>query len=119
MRGYAGFRVEECNVEMCCGTEASSCLRRIDYCITQLEAQIPSRTCNESKEEEEGATASSLRPRAGAFLLFFFFTLVTGPRRSLSLEQVYEPFGADYYPALGLGFRVYGHLTRFSNVYGL
>jgi len=38
---------------MCCGTEAGSCLRRIDSCITQLKAQGPSRTCNESKEEEE------------------------------------------------------------------
>jgi len=28
-------------------------LRRIDSCITQVKAQGPSRTCNESKEEEE------------------------------------------------------------------
>jgi len=34
--------------EMCCGT-----LRLIDSCITQRKAQGPSRTCNESKEEEE------------------------------------------------------------------
>ena len=27
--------------------------RLIDSCITQLEAQGPSRTCNENKEEEE------------------------------------------------------------------
>jgi len=27
-------------------------LRLIDFCITQLEAQGPSRNCNESKEEE-------------------------------------------------------------------
>jgi len=38
---------------MCCGTEAGSYLRLIDACITQLKAQGPSRTCNESKEEEE------------------------------------------------------------------
>ena len=38
---------------MCCGTEAGSCLRLIDSCITQRKAQGPSRTCNESKEEEE------------------------------------------------------------------
>ena len=31
-------------------------LRFIDSCITQLGAQGPSRTCNESKDEEEGAT---------------------------------------------------------------
>jgi len=35
-------------------TEAGSYLRLIDSCITQLKAQRPSRTCNESKEEEEG-----------------------------------------------------------------
>jgi len=39
---------------MCCGTEAGSYLRLIDSCITQLEAQGPARTCDESKEEEEG-----------------------------------------------------------------
>jgi len=33
-------------------TPASS-LRLVDSCITQLKAQGPSRTCNESKEEEE------------------------------------------------------------------
>jgi len=37
-----------------CGTEAGSCLRLTDSCITQLKALGPSRTCNESKEEEEG-----------------------------------------------------------------
>ena len=37
---------------MCCGTEAGSYLRLIDSCITQLKAQGPSRTCNESKEED-------------------------------------------------------------------
>ena len=35
------------------GSEAGSYLRRIDSCITQLKAQGPSRTCNESKEERE------------------------------------------------------------------
>ena len=33
------------------GSEAGSHLRLIDSCITQLEAQEPPRTCNESKEE--------------------------------------------------------------------
>ena len=32
--------------------EGGSYLRLIDSCITQLKAQGPSRTCNESKEEE-------------------------------------------------------------------
>ena len=39
--------------EMCSGSEAGSYLRLIDSCITQLKAQGPSRTCNESKEEGE------------------------------------------------------------------
>ena len=34
------------------GTEAGAYLRLIDSCITQLKAQGPARTCNESKEEE-------------------------------------------------------------------
>ena len=38
---------------MCSGSEAGSYLRLIDSCITQLKAQGPSRTSNESKEEEE------------------------------------------------------------------
>jgi len=45
--------------EMCCGTEAGSYLRRIDSCISQLKAQGPSRTCNESKAEEEGLGAET------------------------------------------------------------
>ena len=35
-------------------------LRLIDSCITQLKAQGPSRTCNESKEEEEEEDLSRL-----------------------------------------------------------
>ena len=35
---------------MCSGSED---LRLIDSCITQLKAQGPCRTCDESKEEEE------------------------------------------------------------------
>jgi len=35
------------------GSEAGSYLRLIDSCITQLKTQGPSRTCNESKKEEE------------------------------------------------------------------
>ena len=42
-------------VSMCSGSEAGSCLRLTDSCITQLKVQGPSRTCNESKEEEEEA----------------------------------------------------------------
>jgi len=35
-------------------------LRLINFCITQLKAQGPSRTCNESKEEEEEEPFTSL-----------------------------------------------------------
>jgi len=35
-------------------------LRRIDHCITQLKAQGPSRTCNESIEEEEKKDTSTI-----------------------------------------------------------
>jgi len=48
--------VTEKEREVCSGSEAGSYLRLIDSFITQLKAQGPSRTCNESKEEEEGST---------------------------------------------------------------
>ena len=57
--GGSGFRVSSewvdsgFRAEMCCGNEAGSYLRLTDSCITQLEAHGPSRTCTESKEEEE------------------------------------------------------------------
>ena len=54
-RGTLGYHF----TEMCSGSEAGSYLRRIDSWITQLKAQGPSRTCNESKEEE------TLNPNAG------------------------------------------------------
>ena len=41
------------STEVCCGTEAGSYLRLINSCITQLKAQGPSRTSNESKDEED------------------------------------------------------------------
>ena len=51
------------STEMCSGSEAGSYLRLIDSCITQLKAQGPSRTCNESKEEEEeGIDAAPHQP---------------------------------------------------------
>jgi len=50
--------------EMCCGNEAGSCLRLIDSCITQLQAQGPSGICNESKEEEKDTQVHVLRCRA-------------------------------------------------------
>jgi len=50
--------------EMCCGTEAGSYLRLIDSCITQLKAQRPCTTCNESKEEEEAFSVGNWRRAA-------------------------------------------------------
>ena len=38
-------------MDVCSGSEGGSYLERIDSCITQLEVQGPSWTCNESKEE--------------------------------------------------------------------
>jgi len=46
------------------GSEAGSYLRLIDSCITQLEAQGPARTCNESKEERKGVLLLLLTRRA-------------------------------------------------------
>jgi len=40
--------------------KASPKSTRIDSCITQLKAQGPSRTCNESKEEEEEHSHNTL-----------------------------------------------------------
>jgi len=51
--------------EMRSGSEEGSYLRLIDSCITQLKAQGPSRTCNESKEEEEGVGCCLFRRRGG------------------------------------------------------
>ena len=48
------------------GSEEGSYLRLIDSCITQLKAQGPSRTSNQSKEEEEATPGLGAR---GEFLL--------------------------------------------------
>ena len=41
------------STEVSSGSEAGSYLRLIDFCITQLKAQGPSRTCTECKEEKK------------------------------------------------------------------
>ena len=43
----------------CSGSGAGSYLRLTDFCSTQLKAQGPSRTCNESKAEEEEESRSA------------------------------------------------------------
>ena len=51
-----------------CGSEAGSYLRLIDSCSTQLKAQGPSRTCNESKEDEDrGTSLIRKRPPLGPY----------------------------------------------------
>ena len=50
--------------EMYCGTEAVSYLRLTDSCTTQLKAEGPSRTCNESKEEKKKFDTSHPEPDA-------------------------------------------------------
>jgi len=71
---YPAALVEHCpcshaffNTSSCCSCNAwtkpkGSYLRFIDSCITQLKAQGPSRTRNESKEEEE-KTMCAFTPR--------------------------------------------------------
>ena len=46
-----GPDIENHSTELCSGSEVGSYLRITDSCTTQLKAQEPSRTCNESKEE--------------------------------------------------------------------
>jgi len=52
-RRAAGEEVPRVREAMELRTEKGSYLRLIDSCITQLKPQGPSRTCNESKAEEE------------------------------------------------------------------
>ena len=47
------------SMSTCSGSETVAYLRLIDSCITQLKAEGPSRTCNESKEEEEEVSMST------------------------------------------------------------
>ena len=49
-------------------TETGSYLRLIDFCITQLEAQGPSSTCNENEEEEEDLGERFDAPETHGFL---------------------------------------------------
>ena len=51
---------------MCCRKEVGSYLRLINSCITQLQAQGPSRTCNKSKEVARGLSRPFAQGRAVA-----------------------------------------------------
>ena len=89
----AGFRTREPNpvwngtlnsknnrfTATCNGSEAGSYPRRIDPCMTQLNAQGPSRTCKESKEEAEKGTV----PGSLGFGLHVTNVRVNRPRKPL------------------------------------
>ena len=68
-------------VETSSGSEAGSYLRLIDSCITQLKAQGPARTCNESKVEEEGVLRNAKLSSAQA----------DGTRSMLGLSNAKQP----------------------------
>ena len=95
---------------MCSGFEAGSYLRLIDSCITQLKAQGPSRTYNESTEgknpkpytpnqtldENEGAWGEKEEGEMpydwkGEEVLFFIRSSLLLSSLELSDAQVYEP----------------------------
>ena len=59
-RAHAGDH----STEMCSASEAGSYLRLIDSCITQRKAQGPSRTCDESNEDDDVFPETSARYRA-------------------------------------------------------
>jgi len=89
-------RVQGSGLERCLSSEAGPYLRRIDSCITQLEAQGPSRACDESEEEDLPPTIAT------------FITL----RRRANVEQVSQSS-----PDSGRGlshFRVRGWDGAFS-----
>ena len=52
-RSQAAGVLGVCEQRPSSGSQVGSHLRLIESCTTQLEAQGPSRTCNESKEDEE------------------------------------------------------------------
>ena len=80
---YSSQFKKNCLAEMWSGSEEGSYVRLIDSCITQLKAQGPSRTCNESQEDEEKKKRPRARlrrlPRLVGFLIqgFFFFFLLS------------------------------------------
>ena len=47
-------------MDLGCGSEAGSYSRLTDLCITQLQAQRPSRSCNESDEKERDVSVTSM-----------------------------------------------------------
>jgi len=91
--------------------EAGSYLRLIDFCITQLKAQGPARTCNESKEEEEAPPAWRF---GSAFRVSGFGFRVSGLGFGFRVSGFgFRVSGFGYrVPGLGSGFQV-SRLPRF------
>ena len=78
------------------GAGCSKLMRLIDSCITQLTAQGPSRTCNESKEEEEELMRHCLSSCAGIRVWDLWF-MVSG---------VWFLVSGVWFMVYGLWFRV-------------
>jgi len=77
--------------EMCSGSEAGSYLRLIDSCITQLKAQGPSRTCNESKEEEEDRRDNPRGVNGGLIFrdtTYYYVPLYSGELENITLLYI-------------------------------
>ena len=71
---------------------AFSAARLIDSCITQLKAQGPSRTCNESKEEEKNITLGrSFDCNMTPSFCARSWSRVPGSGLEMSDIKVYEP----------------------------
>ena len=55
------------HIIQCLGLEAGSYLRSIDSCVTQLMVQGPSRTCGESKEDDEEEEDPHIQSLGGTY----------------------------------------------------
>ena len=96
-RTGVGFRDQ--GTEMCSGSEAGSYLRLIDSCITPLKAQGPSKTCIESKQEEEEVEG------LGVLVWTFAF-----PTIGMRISRMQTPFGLKLFREMKMarGFFVDG-----------
>ena len=74
-------RTDQYELHLCSGSEAGSYLRLIYSCITQLKAQGPSRTFNESKEEARPICHWDRQHSEGDQFAFFKSLVCTGIRR--------------------------------------
>jgi len=105
-------------VQLNSGSEAGSYLRCIDSCITQLKAQGPSRTCNESKEEvqlnqKRGPRSHGAHRGQRRMLLSLSFSLsfsqsIRGAREDAPVPpRIGAPLQVHCYLFPGLGFRIW------------